>query len=76
MYGLSLWRYNETVVDILEKRHIASARAVKSTYGFVFSRNWRTLHPICYHNDERLEELIKRFVETINKYNNPEMFYL
>ena len=68
--------YSDKVVDILERCHIAYARTVKSTYGFAFPENWLTLHPTCHHNDERLEELIKRFVETTNKYNNPEMFYL
>lgn len=68
--------YSETVVDVLEKCHIAYARTVKSTYSFAFPENWLTLHPTCHHNDERLEELIKNFVETPNKYNNPEMFYL
>ena len=68
--------YSDKVVDILEKCHIAYARTVKSTYSFGFPENWLTLHPTCHHKDERLEELITRFVETTNKYNNPEMFYL
>lgn len=68
--------YNETVIDILEKCHIAYARTCKSTYRFDFPENWLTLHPTCHHRDERLEELIKKFLETTNKWNNPEMFYL
>ncbi len=68
--------YCDKVVDILERCHIAYARTTKSTHGFAFPENWLTLHPTCHHNDERLDELIKRFVETTNKYNNPEMFYL
>ena len=68
--------YSDKVEDILERCHIAYARTTKSTHGFAFPENWLTLHPTCHHNDERLEELIKRFVETTNKYNNPEMFYL
>lgn len=68
--------YNDNVVDVLKKCHIAYARTVRSTHSFAFPENWLTLHPTCRHNDERLEELIKIFVETTNKYNNPEMFYL
>ena len=68
--------YNDNVVDILEKCHIAYARTVKSTHGFAFPESWLTLHPTCHHNDERLEELIKRFVEITNVYNYSEMFYL
>lgn len=69
-------RYNEKVVDVLEKCHIAYARTVKSTYGFDFPENWLMLHPTCHHNDERLEELIKMFVEKPSRCNNSEMFYL
>lgn len=68
--------YNDVVVDVIEKCHIAYARTVDSTRGFAFPKNWLTLHPTCHHNDEKLEELIKKFVETTNRHNNPEMFYL
>ena len=68
--------YNEKVVDILEKCHIAYARTVKDTYQFEFPENWLILHPTCHHNYEKLEELIKKFVETPNRHNNAEMFYL
>jgi len=66
--------YNDNVVDILEKCHIAYARTVKSTHGFAFPESWLTLHPTCHHNDERLEELIKRFVETPNVYDYTSLF--
>ena len=68
--------YSDKVIDVLEKCHIAYARTVKSTYSFDFPENWLKLHPTCHHNYENLEELIKRFIETPNRYNNPEMFYL
>ena len=68
--------YNEKVVDVLEKCHISYARTVKSTYSFEFPENWLTLHPTCHHNYEKLEELIKKFVETPNRSNNAQMFYL
>lgn len=68
--------YSGKVVDILEKCHIAYARTVKSTYAFDFPENWLLLHPTCHHNYEKLEELIKNFVETPSRYGNAEMFYL
>lgn len=68
--------YSEKVVDVLEKCHIAYARTVKSTHNFNFPENWLMLNPTCHHNDERLEELIKMFVETPNRFKNSEMFYL
>ena len=68
--------YNEAVVGVLEKCNIAYARTVESTYTFDFPENWLMLHPTCYHNYEKLDELIKKFVETTNQFNNPEMFYL
>lgn len=68
--------YNDEVVDILEKCHIAYARTTKPTYGFGLPENWLTLHPTCHHNSEKLDELIKDFVENTNRYNQCQMFYL
>lgn len=68
--------YNDKVVDVLEKCHIAYARTVESTFGFGFPENWLTLHPTCHHCYENLEKLVKKFVETPSRHNNPEMFYL
>ncbi|MBQ4518689.1 MAG: polysaccharide deacetylase family protein [Clostridia bacterium] len=68
--------YSEKVIDVLEKCQIAYARTVESTYAFRFPENWLKLHPTCHHNYEKLDELIKRFVETPNRFNHPEMFYL
>lgn len=68
--------YNQNVVDILEKCHISYARTTKSTHSFDFPENWLKLHPTCHHIDEKLDELIKKFVETPNRWSNAEMFYL
>lgn len=68
--------YNDMVVDILEKCHIAYSRTTKATYQFGFPENWLMLHPTCHHNYENLEELIKTFVEMPNRFGNAEMFYL
>ncbi len=68
--------YNDTVLDVLEKCHIAYARTVKATYTFKFPENWLELHPTCHHNYEYLEDLIKKFVETPSRWGYAEMFYL
>ena len=68
--------YNDKVMDVLKMCHIAYARTVKSTFGFEFPANWLALNPTCHHNYEKLEELIRKFIETPSRGNNPEMFYL
>ena len=68
--------YNDNVIDVLEKCHIAYCRTIKETYTFNFPENWLKLHPTCHHNYEKLEELIKNFVEIPNMWGNAEMFYL
>jgi len=68
--------YNDLVIDVLKKCHIAYARTVESTHKFEFPQNWLTLHPTCHHCDEKLGELIKQFVEKPDRRGNSEIFYL
>ncbi len=68
--------YSDEVVDILEKCGIVYSRTVKSTFGFNFPENWLTLHPTCHHNYEKLDELIKKFIEKPSRFGKAEMFYL
>lgn len=68
--------YNEKVIDVLDKCNIAYSRTTQSTLSFKFPENWLTLHPTCHHNNEKLMELAKRFVEETNRHNVAEMFYL
>ena len=69
-------RYNDVVVDILEKCNIAYSRTARATGTLDFPENWLKLHPTCHHNYEKLEELAKKFVEGKNRWDNCEMFYL
>jgi len=66
--------YNDEVVDVLAKCHIAYARTVHSTCYYNFPDNWLTLHPTCHHNQPNLMELAKNFIE--QKFRTPMMFYL
>ncbi len=68
--------YDKRVMDVIEKCGIVYSRTVRSTEKFAFPENWLELHPTCHHNNPRLMELAKRFVESPSKYGNPEMFYL
>ena len=69
-------KFNDTAVDILEKSQVAYARTTRSTLSFSFPDNWLLLNPTCHHNNEKLDELIKKFVEGPNKWKFPMMFYL
>lgn len=68
--------YSDSVINVLEQCHIAYARTVKSTHSFAFPENWLKLHPTCHHNDEKLDELIKKFIEQENQWGDAQMFYL
>lgn len=68
--------YDKKVIEVLESCGIAYSRTVRSTERFAFPENWLELHPTCHHNNPRLMELIKRFVETPSRYGHAEMFYL
>lgn len=68
--------YNEKIIEVLKHCGIVYSRTVKSTEKFNFPQNWLELHPTCHHDNSKLTELIKRFVEVPNKHGNAEMFYL
>lgn len=68
--------YNDKAIDVLEKCHIAYARTVKATHSFSMPENWLALHPTCHHTDEKLRELIEKFVEKPSYGGNAQMFYL
>lgn len=69
--------YSAEVVDALKKCGICYARTVQSTESFCFPENWLLLHPTCHHNNPRLMELAKTFVEETPKYSSDNrLFYL
>lgn len=55
--------YNDEVIDILKKCGICYARTAKETENFWFPKNWLALETTCHHNNPKLMELAKRFVE-------------
>ena len=67
--------YNDRVVEAIRQCGIAYCRTVKNTGGFGFPEDWLLLHPTCHHDDLRLMERAKAFVEEKSGIKN-RMFYL
>lgn len=54
---------NDEVIGILQKCGICYARTGNQTEAFWFPKNWLALDPTCHHNNPKLMELAKTFVE-------------
>lgn len=75
--------YNNDVISVLEECGIVYCRTVKSTGRFDLPTDWLRLDPTCHHNDPRLSELTRKFVDESPDSNRrpwsvcrPWMFYL
>ncbi len=69
--------YNEQVIAALEKCGICYSRTTKTTEDFRFPENWLALGTTCHHNNPRLMELAKKFVEEKTRYISENwLFYL
>ena len=69
--------YNDEVIDSLRRCGICYSRTVKSTESFNFPEKWLELNPTCHHNNPKLMELAKKFVEENSKYAFDNwLFYL
>ena len=55
--------YNDQVIDLLERCGICYSRTIHATGRFGFPEQWLTWHPTCHHEDKRLPELTRKFVE-------------
>ena len=72
--------YNDSVVEMLKQNGISYARTTVSTEKFSLPSDWLRLPTTCHHNNPRLMELAKMFVEQ-KEYpyywnNAAQMFYL
>ena len=67
--------YNDDVVNVLRVSGIAYARTTKSTEKFDLPNDWLRLPATCHHNNPRLMELAKDFVNK-KVTNAPRLFYL
>ena len=67
--------YDDQVVEILKNCGVAYARTVKSTEKFDLPSDWLRLPATCHHNNPRLMELAKKFVEMPIRFHS-QMFYI
>ena len=68
--------YNERVINVLRDCGIVYSRTVSSTEKFELPSDWFRLPATCHHNNPRLMELAKTFVEKDLRDRNAKLFYL
>lgn len=68
--------YNDAVVSTLKDCGICYSRTVQSTGGFSLPKNWLTLHPTCHHNDGKLMDYAKAFVDMNYPWRRKPLFYV
>jgi hypothetical protein len=69
--------YDKMIVEAVSDCGFSYGRTINSTEDFCFPENWLTLHPTCHHNNPRLMELARSFVENVPRYISQNwMFYL
>jgi peptidoglycan/xylan/chitin deacetylase (PgdA/CDA1 family) len=68
--------YSDATVEALRACGIAYCRTVVSTGSFALPSDFLRWHPTCHHNDSRLMELAKSFVETPRQHHKSLLFYL
>ena len=72
--------YSDEVVEVLKKCGIKYSRTTVSTGKFLIPNDWLRMPATCHHNDPRLMELAKAFIEEPNgKYywsQRNKLFYL
>ena len=67
--------YNDNVVCTLRQCGIVYARTVESTERFDIPEDWLRLPATCHHNNPRLKEIAREFVES-DRNRAPKLFYL
>lgn len=56
--------YDDELIERLADCGIVYARTVNSTHGFGLPERFLAWHPTCHHNDEKLFDLAKEFIES------------
>ena len=67
---------NDTVVEVLRNCGILYARTTVATKSFDIPTDWLRLPSTCHHNAPDLMTLVERFLNEIDRYNRPKLFYL
>lgn len=68
--------YNDKVVEVLRTCGVAYSRTTVSTEKFLIPSDWLRMPATCHHNNPRLMELARTFVEKDNSNDQPLLFYL
>ena len=72
--------YDDEVVDLLKLCGVNYARTINYTERFDIPNDWLRLSATCHHNNQRLMQFAKEFIEADTNVNNwrtpPIMFYL
>lgn len=74
MFAYPFGFFNEDVKQMLRMAGYQGARTVKSTHDFRLPEDFLEWNPTCHHNDEKLMELAKAFVEGFPF--GPMLFYV
>lgn len=74
MFAYPFGFFNEDVKQMLRLAGYQGARTVKSTHDFRLPEDFLEWNPTCHHNDEKLMELAKTFVEGFPF--GPMLFYV
>lgn len=67
--------FSDDVITILRQCGIVYGRTTDATYNFTIPLDWFRFNPTCHHNDDKLMNLARSFVEDF-KYGQPALFYL
>ena len=68
--------YNDNVINSLRACGICYARTVWSSHNFDIPGDWLRLRPTCHHEDDRLKELTRHFVDDKAMWGDPWLFYM
>ena len=63
MFAYPFGLFDDEMKLLLKKAGYKGARTIRSTYSFMLPKDPFELDPTCHHNDERLMELARDFVE-------------
>lgn len=66
---------SDAVVDVLKQCGIAYSRTTVSTEKFLIPKDWLRMPATCHHNNPRLMEFARNFVENTNN-RRPLLFYV